>query len=115
MRAAEAVTAAARLEEAAVMVRAALAQLQPPAIDTQLRSSLSSILCLQGDARAASAEAETVLARPQLSTSLRDEAIVAQLQALIALGENQRARAVAENVLAAFGEHAEPALAAALS
>jgi DNA-binding CsgD family transcriptional regulator len=115
MRAAEALTAAARLEEAAAMVRAALAQLQPPAIDTQLRCSLSSILCLQGDAREASAEAETVLARPQLSTSLRDEAIVAQLQALTALGENQQARAVAENVLAAFGEHDEPALAAALS
>ncbi len=115
MRAAEALTAAARLEEAAAMVRAALAQLQPPAIDTQLRCSLSSILCLQGDARQASAEAETVLARPQLASPLRDEAIVAQLQALIALGENQRARAVAENVLAAFGEHDEPALAAALS
>jgi DNA-binding CsgD family transcriptional regulator len=115
MRAAEALTAAARLEEAAAMVRAALAQLQPPVIDTQLRCSLSSILCLQGEAREASAEAETVLARPQLSISLRDEAIVAQLQALTALGENQRARAVAENVLAAFGEHDEPALAAALS
>lgn len=115
LRAAEALTASARLEEAAAMVRAALAQLQPPAIDTRLRCSLSSILCLQGEAREASVEAETVLARPELAGPLRDEATVAQLQALTALGENERARTVAENVLAAFGEHEQPVLAAALS
>jgi DNA-binding CsgD family transcriptional regulator len=114
-RAAEMLTAAARLDEASSIVRATLAEPQPPASDSRLRGVLSSILCLQGQAAQASAEAETVLGRPRVTGSLRDEALIAQLHALIALGENQRARDVAENVLAGFGEHGKPALAGALS
>jgi tetratricopeptide (TPR) repeat protein len=115
MRAVGALTAAARLDEATSVAQAALAQPQPPAIDTQLHGALTSILCLQGRALEANAEAEAVLARPHLAGPWRDEVIVAQLQALTALGENSRARGLAENVLAAFGEHGEPALAGALS
>ena len=115
VRAAGALTAAARLGEAASLVSAALAQPQPAANDAPLRGVLASILCLQGQARQAQAEAETVLGRPYLTGLLRDEAVVAQLQALIALGESSRARGLAENILAAFGEHGEPALSGALS
>ena len=61
VRAAGALTAAARLEEAASLVSAALAQPQPTANDAPLRGVLASILCLQGQARQAHAEAETVL------------------------------------------------------
>ncbi len=115
MRAAAALTAAARLEEAASVVHAALAQPQPPASDTQLHCALTSILCLQGQALQALAEAETLPGRPHLTGPWRDEVVVAQLQALTALGENARARGLAENILAASGEHGEPALAGALS
>src|SRR6266699_1044075 len=115
MRAAGALTAAARLEEATSVVRAALARPQPPARDTQLHCALTSILCLQGQALEALAEAETLLGRPHLTGLWRDEVVVAQLQALTALGENARARGLAENILAASGEHGEPALAGALS
>jgi DNA-binding CsgD family transcriptional regulator len=115
MRAAGTLAAAARLDEASSVVHAALAQPQPLARDTQLRCVLSSILCLQGQALQANTEAETVLGRPDLAGMLRDEVVIAQLQALIALGENARARGLAENILAAFGEHGEPALTGALS
>jgi DNA-binding CsgD family transcriptional regulator len=115
MRAAGALAAAARLGEATSVVRAALAQPQPPASDTQLRAALTSILSLQGEAEQAAAEAEDILGRPYLTGALRDEVVIAQLQALTALGESARARGLAENILAAFGEHGEPALAGALS
>ena len=115
VRAAEALAAAARIEEAAGIVGAALARPQPLASDTQLRCVLSSILCLQGHAVQALAEAETVLRRPDLTGPKRDEAVMAQLKALIALSENGRARDLAEDILAAFGEYGEPALAGALS
>ena len=115
VRAAGALTAAARLEEATGLVSAALAQPQPTANDTELRSVLASILCLRGRAQQAHAEAETVLGLPHLTGLPRDEAVVTQLQALIALGESSGARGLAENILAAFGEYGEPALTGALS
>jgi DNA-binding CsgD family transcriptional regulator len=115
MRAAGTLAAAARLDEAGTVVRAALAQPQPPASETQLRCVLSSILSQEGQAARARAEAETALARPYLAGPLRDAAVIAQLQALTALGENSRASELAESILAEFGEHGEPALAAALS
>jgi DNA-binding CsgD family transcriptional regulator/tetratricopeptide (TPR) repeat protein len=114
-RAAGALAGAGRADEAAGIVERAMAGPLPPPYDAQLRCTLSSILCLQGEAGQASAEAETVLAQPDLSGPLREEAVVAELQALAALGENQRARSLAEDVLAHPGEHGEPALAGALS
>jgi len=115
IRAADALVAAARIDEAASVVHAALAQPQPPETDTELRCALTSVLCLQGEAEQATAEAETVLSRPYLTGSTRDEVLVAYLQVLTALGENAKARTVAEAILAAFGEHSEPALSGALS
>jgi DNA-binding CsgD family transcriptional regulator/tetratricopeptide (TPR) repeat protein len=115
MRAAGALVAAARLDEAVSIVHAALAEPQPPERDTELRCALTSVLCLQGEARQARTEAEALLSRPYLTGPSRDEVLVAYLQALTALGENGKARAVAEAILAAFGEHGDPALAGALS
>ncbi|HEX6528119.1 MAG TPA: AAA family ATPase [Streptosporangiaceae bacterium] len=115
MRAANALVAAARLDEAADVVHAALAQPQPPETDTELRGTLTSVLCLQGQAQDARTEAETVLTRPQATGQLRDEVLIAYLQALMALGEDAKARGVAEDILAEFGEHGEAALAGALS
>jgi DNA-binding CsgD family transcriptional regulator len=114
-RAAAALVAAARLDEAADIVHAALAQPQPPERDTELRCALTSVLCLQGEAQQARAEAETLLSRPYLTGRPRDEVLVAYLQVLSALGDYAKARTVAEAILAAFGEHSEPALAGALS
>jgi DNA-binding CsgD family transcriptional regulator/tetratricopeptide (TPR) repeat protein len=115
VRAAGALTAAARLDEATAIVRTELAQPQPSPGGAQLRCTLSSILCLEGRATEANAEAETALAEPRLMAELRDEALIVQLQALSAQGENSRAYSLAESILTAFGEHGEPALAAALS
>jgi DNA-binding CsgD family transcriptional regulator len=115
VRAAEALTAAGRLTEVAEIVSTALSQPQPPARDAQLRGVLSSILALRGQAREASAEAETVLSQPHLTARLRDEALIAQLRAMTARGENSTAYSLAENLLTAFREHGEPALAAALT
>jgi DNA-binding CsgD family transcriptional regulator/tetratricopeptide (TPR) repeat protein len=115
LRAANALVAAARLDEAAGIVHATLAQPQTPATDTQLRCTLTSVLCLQGQAEEAKAEAETVLSRSQVTGQQRDEVLVAYLQSLSALGERAKARRMAEDILAEFGEHGEAALAGALS
>lgn len=115
VRAAEALTAAARLAEAAEIVSTALGQPQQSADDTRLRGVQASMLCLRGQALEASAEADVVLSRPGLSAGLRDEALIAQLKALIALGENARAYSLAENLLTAFREYGEPALTAGLT
>ena len=114
-RAADALTAAARVDEAAGLVRDALAQPLPTVYRAQLRAARAAILCLQGRPAEANAEAGTVLAWPDVPYPVRDEAVVARLQALTALGENQQARAVAQDVLAGPGEHGEPALAGALT
>ena len=115
VRAAGALTAAARLDEAAALVRDALAQPLPAGDRARLRAARSAILGLQGRPAEANTEAGTVLAWPDVPEPVRDEAVVAQLQALGALGENQRARAVAQDVLALLGEHGELALAGALT
>lgn len=115
VRGADALTAAGRLGEASALVRSALARPLPSADEARLRCSLSSILCLEGRAAEANAEAETVLTRPGLPTGMRDEALIVQLQALAALGENTRAYSLAESVLTAFGQHSAPALSAALA
>jgi DNA-binding CsgD family transcriptional regulator len=115
VRAAEVLTAASRLNEAAEIVSTTLGQPQQSADETQLRSVLTSMLCLRGQPREASTEAQIVLSRPRLSSGLRDEALIAQLQALTALGENANAYSLAENLLTAFREYGEPVLTAALT
>jgi DNA-binding CsgD family transcriptional regulator/tetratricopeptide (TPR) repeat protein len=115
VRAAGALTAAARLDEAAGLVEDAVAQPLPAAYRAQLRAAESAIRGLQGRPTEAKAAARTVLAWADVPGRVRDEAIVAQLQALSALGENQRARTLAQDVLARPAEHGEPALIGALT
>ena len=114
-RAADALTAAARLDEAAGLVRDALAQPLPTAQRAQLRAARAAILGLQGRPAEADAEAGAVLAWPDVPDPVRDEAIVVRLQALVALGEDQRAQAAAQDVLAHPDEHGGPAQAGALT
>ncbi len=110
-RAAEALTAAGRVEEAEGIARAALAQPLPAASAAQLRGTLSSILAMKGKPQEADAEAETLLGWPQLPGRLRDEALIAQLQALATLDDIAKARRVAEAILAAPGAHSDPVVA----
>jgi DNA-binding CsgD family transcriptional regulator len=115
VRAADALTSAARLDEAAGLARDALAQPLPTAYRAQLRAAESAIRCLQGRPAEANTAAQAVLAWADVPGPVRDEALVAQLQALTALGEKQSARAVAQDVLAHPAGHGEPALAGALT
>ena len=114
VRAADALTAAARLDDATALVRTALARPQPPEADTRLRVVLSSILVLRGTPRDAMDETETVLRQPDLSAETRAGVLVTQLQALSGLGENVRAFSLAEDIRTASRELGDPAQAAAL-
>ena len=114
VRAADALTAAARLDDATALVRTALARPQPPEADTRLRVVLSSILVLRGDPKDALTETEAVLRQPHLTAETRTGVLVTQLQALTGLGENARAFSLAEDIRTASGELGDPAQAAAL-
>jgi ATP/maltotriose-dependent transcriptional regulator MalT len=114
VRAADALTAAARLDDATALVRTALARPQPPEADTRLRVVLSSILVLRGTPREAMDETETVLRQPDLTAETRAGVFVTQLQALSGLGENVRAFSLAEDIRTASQELGDPAQAAAL-
>jgi DNA-binding CsgD family transcriptional regulator len=111
--AAEAMTAAGRLDQAARIARDLLARPLPPAAEDRLRCVLSSVLCAGGQARDAADQAELVLARPQLPDDLRDQALTVHLQALAGL-RDELAGPVADTILAAPGQHDSHALAAAL-
>lgn len=115
VRAADTLTAAARLDEAAGLVRDALAQPLPTVYRAHLRAAEAAIRCLQGRPDEANAAAQTVLAWAGVPGPVRDDAVITQLQALSALGERERAQAVAQDVLARPAEHGEPALAGALT
>ena len=110
--AAEALTAAGRLDQAARIARDLLAKPLPPAAEDRLRCALSSVLCAGGQARDAAGQAQLVLARPQLPGDLRDQALTAHLQALAGLRDDL-AGPVADAVLAAPGQHDSHAAAAA--
>ena len=110
--AAEALTAAGRLDQAARIARDLLAQPLPPAAEDRLRCALSSVLCARGQARDAADQAQMVLARPQLPGGLRDQALAAHLQALAGL-RDELAGPVADAILAAPGQHDSHAAAAA--
>lgn len=115
VRAARALTAAGQLDEGVSIVQRALATPLPATYEEPLRSAMAAILGMQGQAAQASAEASAVLGGPEVGGQVRDEAIVTQLQALTALGENQLARSLAEEVLNAHDEHCERVLASALT
>ncbi|HME66024.1 MAG TPA: hypothetical protein VKG61_14135, partial [Streptosporangiaceae bacterium] len=98
--AAEALTAAGRLDRAARIADDLLARPLPPAAEDRLRCALASVLCTRGRAREAAGQAQLVLARPQLPGALRDQALTAQLQALTALRDDLAGQ-VASTILAA--------------
>ena len=98
--AAEALTAAGRLDQAARIADDMLAKPLPPAAEDRLRCALSSVLCARGQAREAADQAQLVLARPQLPGDLRDQALTAHLQALAGLRDDL-AGPVADTILAA--------------
>ena len=110
--AAEALTAAGRLDQAAGIARGLLAKPLPLAAEDRLRCVLSSVLCAGGQARDAADQAQTVLARPQLPGDLRDQALTALLQALAGL-HDELAGPAADTILAAPSQHDSHAAAAA--
>jgi DNA-binding CsgD family transcriptional regulator/tetratricopeptide (TPR) repeat protein len=110
--AAEALTAAGRLDPAARISGDMLAQPLPPAAEDRLRCALSSVMCAGGQAREAAEQARLVLARPQLPRGVRDQALTAYLQALAALRDDL-AGWVADAILAVPARHDSNAAAAA--
>jgi DNA-binding CsgD family transcriptional regulator len=102
--AADTLTAAGRLDRAAQIARDTLAKPVPPSAEDRLRSDLSSILAARGQARDAAGQAQLVLAQPDLPADLRDHALTAHLQALTGLRDDLAGQ-VADNILAAPGQH----------
>jgi DNA-binding CsgD family transcriptional regulator/tetratricopeptide (TPR) repeat protein len=111
--AAEALTAAGRLDLAARTARHALARPLPPIAEARLRCALSTVLSARGQARDAAAEARMALAAPQLPSEVRDQAVAAQLQALAGL-RDELAGPAAGAILADPGEHDRHVVVAAL-
>jgi DNA-binding CsgD family transcriptional regulator len=111
--AAEALTAAGRLDQAARIARDLLGRPLPSAAEDRLRCVLSCVLCAGGQARDAVGQSQLVMARPQLPDELRDQALTAHLRALTGV-HDERAGPVADAILAAPGRHASHATAAAL-
>jgi len=111
--AAEALTAAGRLDQAARIARDMLARPLPPAAEDRLRCALSSALCARGQAQDAADQAQLVLARSQLPDDLREQVLSAHLQALAGL-RGERAGRVADAILATPGQAGSHAAAAAL-
>ena len=111
--AAEALAAAGRVGQAARIARDALARPLPAVQEARLRCVLAWVLCTSGLAQDASAEAGLVLARPQLPGDLRDQAIIAQLQALAGMPAEPQAGRLAGTVLASARDHGDQVNAAA--
>jgi DNA-binding CsgD family transcriptional regulator len=111
--AAEALTAAGRLEPAARIVRQGLAQPIPPVAEARLRCALSTVLTAGGQAERARAEAAAVLAQPGLPADLREDALVARLQALTGPADLD-AEQLAARILSGPSQHASHAVTAAL-
>ena len=111
--AAEALTAAGRLDPAARIARDMLAKPLPPVAEARVRCALSSVLCACGQASAAHAESKMVLAQPGLPDDLRDHAMTAQLRAL-AGSRDELAGRTANTILTAPGPYDSHAVVAAL-
>jgi len=111
--AAEAMTAAGRLDQAARLAGSLLARPLPSAAEDRMQCALSFVLCACGRARDAADRAQLVLARPQLPDDLRDQALTAHLQALAGLRDDLAGR-VADTILNSPGQHDSHAAAAAL-
>lgn len=93
-----ALAAAQRLQEAAKLIDTSLTAPLPALARARLRSARASIHAASGQPGAARAEAEELLAEPDLPRRVRDEATVALLEALAELPDfaaaEQRARQV---------------------
>ena len=111
--AAEALTAAGRLDQAARTAQHTLAKPLPPIAEARLRCALSSVLCARGQARDAAAEARIALAQRQLPNGLRDQAMAAHLQALAGLND-ELAGPIAGTILADPSQHDGHAVVTAL-
>jgi DNA-binding CsgD family transcriptional regulator len=111
----DALTAAGRLDAAAHLLHAELAQPLPAMDKAKLRGAWSSVLYLSGHPAAARAEAEAVLAEPRLPASLRDQTNVALLQARAGARDNQAVSDLADAILAAPAEHGYDAKVTAMT
>jgi len=111
--AAEALTAAGRLDEAAGIAHDALAQPLHAAQEARLRCVLSSIRCMSGQECSASGDAQAVLAQPELPRAVRDQALSAHLQAAAGMRDNQAADRIADGILANPDEYGGQVVAAA--
>jgi DNA-binding CsgD family transcriptional regulator/tetratricopeptide (TPR) repeat protein len=103
--AAEALTAAGQLQPAARIVRETLAQPLPAIPDARLRCALSTIRSATGQALQAAAEARAALSPGGLPPELRDLALTAQLQAVVALRDRNAAAPLAARILAAPSDY----------
>jgi DNA-binding CsgD family transcriptional regulator len=112
--AAEALTAAGRLEPAARILRQGLAQPVPAPAEARFRCALSAILCASGQPEQARTEAGAVLAQPGLPAAARDAAVTARLQALAGWPADEDAQRLAAGVLREPSQHGSQAVAAAL-
>ena len=111
--AAEALTAAGQLQQAARIVHETLAQPLPTIPESRLRCALSSIRSATGRAQQAAAEARAALAPAGLPARLRDQALTAQLLALNGLRDRDAAGPIAARILSAPGDYDGPVLVAA--
>ena len=112
--AAEALTAAGRLDQAARLAQDTMTKPLPPLAEARLRCALSSVLCARGLARDAAGQAEMVLAQPQLPYGLREEALTAHLQALTG-SRDELAGPLADTILADPSRHESHTVMAALA
>jgi DNA-binding CsgD family transcriptional regulator len=101
--AAEALTAAGRLDQADRITADALAKPLPPVAEARLRCARASILSARGLAREAAGQAQLVLAQPGLPADLQDQALTVHLQALAGL-RDKLAGPTADTVLSAPGD-----------
>ncbi|HSZ38951.1 MAG TPA: AAA family ATPase [Trebonia sp.] len=112
--AAEALTAAGRLDEADSVAREVLAKPLPATAEARLRCVLATVLCARGAAGDADREARAALARPGLPPAVRDDATAVRLQALASL-HDRAVVPLAETVLADPDRHARHVVAAAMT
>jgi DNA-binding CsgD family transcriptional regulator len=108
-----ALAAAQRLQEAAKLIGTSLATPLPALARARLRSALVSIHAASGQPEEARAEAEEILAEPDLPASVRDDATVALLQALAELPDFAAAERRARQVISQADRSSGAVVAAA--
>jgi DNA-binding NarL/FixJ family response regulator len=111
----EALTAAARLTEAAQLADSTLTSPLPPAAEARLRCAFATVLRARGEPTKAAAQTHRVLAQPHLPYHAREEALTAHLQALDGHRCNGEGdEPLANTVLAHRREHESHTITAAL-